>query len=79
MLAVVGLMPQFGSLSFLVNLFCSFCLPLYIFYADGVLEPLFFDPSLKLTGTINDKAVNVHRGMSSNLLPSVARDYVLAN
>jgi len=40
MLAIVGSMPRFGSLSFfLINLWCKFCPPLYIFYAEE-FEPI---------------------------------------
>ena len=48
--------PVWQFINFLINLWCRFCLPLYIFYVEEV-EPLFFAPPLELSQTINDKAV----------------------
>ena len=56
MLVVVGSMPRFGSLSFFINLWCSFCLPLCIFYAEEEVEPLSFAP---LRNLVTPKLLNI--------------------
>ena len=50
--------PVWQFIKFLINLWCRFCLLLYIFYAEEV-ERLFFVPPLELPEQLhNDKAVN---------------------
>ena len=65
MLVIVGSMLGLAKIIFLINLWCSFCLPLYIFYAEE-FEPLFFIPSLELTEIINDKAVEPSNKLKIN-------------
>ena len=50
MLAVVGSIPRFGSLSIFINLWCSFCLTLYIhLLCRGGWAFIFCPPSEQLT------------------------------
>ena len=50
--------PNLAVYNFLINLWCSFYLPLYIFYAEEVWA-FIFCPLSGTYGTINDKAVNI--------------------